>query len=148
MKHGQKNQSRKRPCPKGIHWLVVGVLLGIYINQYRHNIINLHHQTTSSPSSIRLLKPFNDRTHVGRFSVLPKRLITVFGAESSGSTFLATTLGIATEVFPKDGKQVKLPSDRYNNTGRTIVQRTISKRARSANGDIEIQHLSLPWGWW
>ena len=144
MKH--KNQTRKRPCPKGIHWLVVGVLLGIYIDQYRL-IINLHHQTTSS-STIRLSTSFNDRTHLQRLSVLPKRLITVFGTESSGSTFLATTLGIATGVFPKNGKQVTLPSDRNNNTGRTIVQRTVSKRARSANGDIEIQHLSLPWGWW
>ena len=144
MKH--KNQTRKRPCPKGIHWLVVGVLLGIYIDQYRL-IINLHHQTTSS-STIRLSTSFNDRTHLQRLSVLPKRLITVFGTESSGSTFLATTLGIATGVFPKNGKQVTLPSDRNNNTGRTIVQRSVSKRARSANGDIEIQHLSLPWGWW
>ena len=144
MKH--KNQTRKRPCPKGIHWLVVGVLLGIYIDQYRL-IINLHHQTTSS-STIRLSTSFNDRTHLQRLSVLPKRLITVFGTESSGSTFLATTLGIANGVFPKNGKQVTLPSDRNNNTGRTIVQRTVSKRARSANGDIEIQHLSLPWGWW
>ena len=144
MKH--KNQTRKRPCPKGIHSLVVGVLLGIYIDQYRL-IINLHHQTTSS-STIRLSTSFNDRTHLQRLSVLPKRLITVFGTESSGSTFLATTLGIATGVFPKNGKQVTLPSDRNNNTGRTIVQRTVSKRARSANGDIEIQHLSLPWGWW
>ena len=107
-----------------------------------------NHQTTSL-STIRLLTAsFNDRTHIQRLSVLPKRLITVFGTESSGSTFLATTLGIATGVFPKNGKQVTLPSDRYNNTGRTIVQRTVSKRARSANGDIEIQHLSLPWGWW
>ena len=147
MKHGQKNETRKRPCPKGIHWLLVGLLLGIYIDQYRH-IINLNHQTTPS-STIRLSTSFNDRTHIiQRLSVLPKRLITVFGTESSGSTFLATTLGIATGVFPKNGKQVTLPSDRYNNTGRTIVQRTVSKRARSANGDIEIQHLSLPWGWW
>ena len=147
MKHGQKNETRKRPCPKGIHWLLVGLFLGIYIDQYRH-IINLHHQTKSS-STIRLSTSFNDRTHIiQRLSVLPKRLITVFGTESSGSTFLATTLGIATGVFPKNGKQVTLPSDRYNYTGRTIVQRTVSKRARSANGDIEIQHLSLPWGWW
>lgn len=81
-------------------------------------------------------------------SILPKRVITVFGTESSGSTFLATVLGIASGSFPKNGTYVQLPSDRFNNTGRLIVERTVAKRARSPDGHTEIQHLSLPWGSW
>ncbi|KAL7543606.1 hypothetical protein ACHAXR_013163 [Thalassiosira sp. AJA248-18] len=81
-------------------------------------------------------------------SILPKRIITVFGAESSGSTFLATALGIASGAFPPNGTHVTLPSDRHNNPGRTIVERVVARRARSPDGSIEMQHLSLPWGYW
>jgi len=78
---------------------------------------------------------------------LPRRLISVFGTESSGSTFLATTIAIAAGAFPEEGGVNRtLPTDRYNNTGRTIVERVVAKRAMSPNGDIEVTHLSLPWG--
>ena len=57
---------------------------------------------------------------------LAKKVITVFGPESSGTTFLASTLGIAVGIFEVDG---------------------ISRQAMSPSGEWEIQHLSLPWGW-
>eukprot|EP00984_Skeletonema_dohrnii_P005177 scaffold1817_cov111-Skeletonema_dohrnii-CCMP3373.AAC.1 len=48
--------------------------------------------------------------------------------ESSGSTFLATTLAVA----------VGADLGKTNN---------VNRRARSVDGKFEIQHLSLPWGW-
>ena len=90
----------------------------------------------------------NARTKKNNQSILPNRIIAVFGTESSGSTFLATTLGIATGAFPPNGTYVTLPSDRHGNPGRTIVERVVAKRAMSPNREIEIQHLSLPWGMW
>lgn len=65
-------------------------------------------------------------------SILPDRIIAVFGTESSGSTFLATTLGIATGAFHSKGNR----------------KRVVQQRAMSPNRAIEIQHLSLPSGQW
>ena len=36
--------------------------------------------------------------------LLPKRVIAVFGPESSGTTSLTTVLGVATGIFPREGK--------------------------------------------
>jgi RecA/RadA recombinase len=61
-------------------------------------------------------------------SILPKKVITVVGPESSGSTFLATTLAAAAGA------------------GLGITKK-VNRRARTVDGKYEIQHLSLPWGW-
>lgn len=137
-RHG-RNQ-RQRPCTDGMQLFLLGILLGLYISRTWHLI------TSANVAS----EPHVDgpvATHT-RKSILPKRLITVFGAESSGSTFLATTLGIASGAFPANGTYVTTPSDRYNNPGRVIVERVVAKSARSPDGGVEIQHLSLPWGFW
>lgn len=62
------------------------------------------------------------------FHVLPRRLITVFGLESSGTSLLASTLANAV------GAHKVLNND-------DLVYRA------SENNMLEIQHLSLPWGW-
>ena len=59
-------------------------------------------------------------------SYLAKKIITVVGPESSGTTFLASALGLAVDIFEVDG---------------------INRQAMSSNEKWEIQHLSLPWGW-
>jgi len=125
-----------------MHRLFLGFLLGIYFDRTSKLIAtmndavapSLHNSMSSSSRS--------------RQSILSKRIITVFGTESSGSTFLATTLGIASGAFPPNGTYVTLPTDRNNNPGRTIVERTVARSARSPDGEIEIQHISLPWGFW
>jgi hypothetical protein len=61
--------------------------------------------------------------------LLPKRLITVFGTESSGSTFLATAFGIAAGV--------KTAND----------DTPLSFRSADAERNVEIQHISLPTGY-
>ena len=71
------------------------------------------------------LLPKPKKKHMKK-KTLPNKVITVFGPESSGTTFLASTLGIAVGIFEVDG---------------------ISRQATSPNGEWEIQHLSLPWGW-
>ena len=60
-----------------------------------------------------------------RHPILPKKLITVVGPESSGSTFLAATIASAVGADPKQ----------------------VNKIARSQDGKTDVQHLSLPWGW-
>ncbi len=57
--------------------------------------------------------------------ILPKKLITVVGPESSGSTFLTATLASAVGADPGQ----------------------VNKKARSKDGKTDVQHLSLPWGW-
>jgi hypothetical protein len=62
-------------------------------------------------------------------SLLPKRLITVFGTESSGSTFTATAIGIATGV--------KNPNDKNG----------LGFRSWDFERNVEVQHISLPTGY-
>lgn len=60
--------------------------------------------------------------------ILPKKVITVVGPESSGSTFLTTTLAMA--------------------IGADLgISKKVSGRVMTADRKYEIQHLSLPWGW-
>lgn len=66
--------------------------------------------------------------HELRHPILPTKVITVVGPESSGSTFLATTLAVAAGA-------------------RLGTTEKVARRARTVDGKCEIQHLSLPWGW-
>eukprot|EP00571_Detonula_confervacea_P007267 CAMPEP_0172330628 /NCGR_PEP_ID=MMETSP1058-20130122/61502_1 /TAXON_ID=83371 /ORGANISM="Detonula confervacea, Strain CCMP 353" /LENGTH=459 /DNA_ID=CAMNT_0013047851 /DNA_START=283 /DNA_END=1661 /DNA_ORIENTATION=+ len=97
--------------------------------------------------------------------LLPKKVITVLGPESSGTTFLSTTLGVAVGAFTKDGGWVHTPAwafshiatddhdqdhrvhRQYHPKGRWTYEKDIGRRAMSLDGEWEIQHLSLPWGW-
>jgi len=65
------------------------------------------------------------------FQVLPKRLITVFGLESSGTTLLTKTLAKAVGA-------AKL--FRYEGLFYQTKQRDTGK-------NIQVQHISLPFGW-
>jgi hypothetical protein len=85
-------------------------------------------------------------------SLLPKRVITIFGPESSGSTFLSSVLGTATGAFAANGKWMYTPLSKWTENSWEVVQssrwtfeETLQKRATSPNG-WEVQHLSLPWG--
>lgn len=64
-------------------------------------------------------EPYDVNAH----SVLPRRVITIFGLESSGTTFLYQTLSKALNA--------------------TVVIPDLSARA---GDDVEIQHISQPWG--
>lgn len=94
-------------------------------------------------------------------SVLPKRVISVVGPESSGTTLLSTALGVATGAFNPDGEWYQIPS--FGRKSRLLIdpseldfskdvikkmdfKETVTRRVNSLDG-VEIQHLSLPWGW-
>ena len=64
-------------------------------------------------------QPYDVNAH----AVLPRRVITIFGLESSGTTFLYQTLSRALNA--------------------TVVIPDLSARA---GDDVEIQHISQPWG--
>ena len=64
-------------------------------------------------------QPYDVKAH----AVLPRRVITIFGLESSGTTFLYQTLSKALNA--------------------TVVIPDLSARA---GDDVEIQHISQPWG--
>ena len=64
-------------------------------------------------------EPYDVNAH----AVLPRRVITIFGLESSGTTFLYQTLSKALNA--------------------TVVIPDLSARA---GDDVEIQHISQPWG--
>lgn len=87
-------------------------------------------------------------------NLLPKRIIAVFGPESSGTTFLTSVLGVATGAFPEEGMwtQVLSPNpqesiDPTNPRMKWKFERTIPERATTEDGTLEVQHLSLPSGW-
>ena len=147
---GRKRQSRL--LPRGTTWLLFAVALGVYLDRLFQLMATLNVAisigASLSPSHDNLPAAGASASRQSPSTILPKRLISVFGSEASGSTFLATTLGVASGAFPVNGTVVTLPSDRFNNSGRTIVERVVAKRARSPDGTVEIQHLSLPWGWW
>ena len=76
-------------------------------------------------------------------SLLPKKLLVVFGPESSGTKFLSSTLGVATGAFPSDGKWEHVPSSTKEEW---VFHQHNHRRAMSFDGEWEVQHLSLPWG--
>lgn len=66
-----------------------------------------------------------------RASILPKKVISVFGPESSGTTFLSQTFGIAVGAIQYLGDDAQ----------------PVHRQSATSDGEWEIQHLSLPWGW-
>ena len=92
-------------------------------------------------------------------NLLPKKVVTVFGPESSGTTFLATALGVAIGAFSKEGNwnyilQPGKPDRGARPATKQLPPRKtwafdddVGKRVMSLDGEWEIQHLSLPWGW-
>jgi len=150
-------QQRHRRRFGGKLWVILVFLLGIYFGRssYVIGISNIQaiggvylDPPSNKNEAIALSRPLTSVKPSGSSTLFPKRIIAIFGTESSGSTFLATTLGIATGAFPANGTYVTLPPDRHGNPGRTIVERVVAKRAMSPDRSIEIQHLSLPWGMW
>jgi hypothetical protein len=107
-----------------------------------------------SPRKPKPTNPVKPRTPPEpKQSLLPKRVITIFGPESSGSTFLANTLGVAAGAFDANGQWVYTPPSKWtvkskerNQQFRWTFQKAFPIRATSPNG-WEIQHLSLPHNW-
>lgn len=81
------------------------------------------HSNNSTPLDAQKL--LRQRHSKLRHPILSKKLITVIGLESSGSTFLTKTLAAAVGADPT----------------------RVDKTARTKDGKTGIQHLSLPWGW-
>ncbi|KAL7528539.1 hypothetical protein ACHAXR_002500, partial [Thalassiosira sp. AJA248-18] len=94
-------------------------------------------------------QPEKDSAQQHKGSLLPKRVIAVFGPESSGTKFLSSTIGAAVGAFPSEGQwsHVVLPSNTSSPTEEWIFHQHNYRRAMSPDGEWEIQHLSLPWGW-
>lgn len=66
---------------------------------------------------------------------LPKRLITVVSLDSS--RFLSTSLAVACGAFPEGGQWVEMKNE-------VVYENTIKRSVRSADGEIEVQHIILP----
>ena len=66
---------------------------------------------------------------------LPRRLISVFSIDSS--MFLSTSIAVATGTFPEGGRWVEKNSE-------LVYEDTIQKSTRSADGEVEVQHIMLP----
>lgn len=80
------------------------------------------HSNNSTPLDAQKL--LRQRHSKLRHPILPKKLITVIGPESSGSTFLAKALASAVGADPTK----------------------VNNKARTEDGKTDVQHLSLPWG--
>ena len=71
----------------------------------------------------------------------PRRVLSVFGQESSGTKLLATILASASGIFDSSRSMLS-----HANTppGRKLV--SFEKQAAWRNTEIEVQHISLPFG--
>ena len=72
-------------------------------------------------------------------------MISIFGTESSGSKFLSTTLAVATGAFSAHGEWTHVSSSVKEDEW--VYHQFNFRRALSLDGQVEIQHISLPWGW-
>ena len=96
-----------------------------------------------------------------KHSILPQRVITVIGAESSGTTLLSTALGVATGAFNAGGEWYEITTYRNNKRKVSVDQsdlvfrrdavkkmdfkEAVNRRVTSTDG-VEIQHLSVSLG--
>ena len=80
------------------------------------------------------------------YPILPKKVITVIGPESSGSTSLATTLAVAAGAILGNRMKGNLRAHDQPPSPPNPHIRHYHDRARTMDGQLEIQHLSLPWG--
>lgn len=117
-----------------------------YINAKPIKVATVNETTTPIP------KPLPYEPTPPKTQLLPKRIIAVFGP-SSDTKFLASALATATGVFPKEGMWMQIlapnPQNSTNATNplmRWIFANTLSERASTSDGELEIQHLSLPMG--
>ena len=131
------------------------------LERSNYDIFNYADSSTNNNNDNR--PPMPRQPPQPKTSLLPKKIIAVFGPESSGTTFLSTALGVAVGAFTKDGGWVHTPawafnhtlkgskrksfSGQYNPTGRWTYETDIKRRASTSDNEWEIQHISLPWGW-
>ena len=116
---------------------------------------------STDTASKKKTPPADWKPKPAREKLLPKRVITVVGPESSGTTLLATALGVASGAFDPEGewsqintfgKKTKSAVDPSEiNFRQDVIKKmdykgTVNRRAYSLDG-VEVQHLSLPWGW-
>mmetsp|Transcript_16399 Transcript_16399/g.29734 ORF Transcript_16399/g.29734 Transcript_16399/m.29734 type:complete len:441 (+) Transcript_16399:2-1324(+) len=100
----------------------------------------------------RPLKPQTYHPPPPKESLLPKKLITVVG-----SSFLSTTLAVATGAFPSEGRWIeRVLSSSFDagsvdghvkNPHELVFEDSVRRTASSLIDDWEIQQLSLPLGW-
>lgn len=107
---------------------------GVYLSDiYKQLGINSSYLPSFEDGNKKYVKNVEDPADVlkkmrSRASILPKKVISVFGPESSGTTFLSQTFGIAVGAIGDESQPVH-------------------RQSASDDGEWEIQHLSLPWGW-
>lgn len=68
--------------------------------------------------------------------LLPRRLITVFSLDNS--RFLSTSIALAAGAFPEGGEWIQ------ESNNEIVYKDTITKSARSVDGEFEVQHIFLP----
>ena len=66
---------------------------------------------------------------------LPRRLISIFSIDTS--MFLSTSIAVAAGTFPEGGQWVE-------KNGELVYEDTIQKTTRSADGEVEVQHILMP----
>lgn len=97
--------------------------------------------SVESPVEILPLKPISLPSI--QTKILPKRIVTVVGPESSGTSFMSTILGVAVGAFDGVGRW------RENSQGNGKdwdFEDIVDQRAFSPGRAFEIQHVTLPWG--
>ena len=82
-------------------------------------------------------------------SLLPKRVIAILGPESSGTKFLSSALAVAVNAYKSGGQwsYAPLPYEESSQSEQWVYHQYNYRRAMSTDGEFEIQHISLPWGW-
>ena len=101
------------------------------------------HHSNHKERALRPPKPSKKYHPLPKKSLLPKKVIAIFGPESSGTKFLSSTLGVATGAFSSHGQWSHVP---HKESTSWVYHEYNYRRAMSLDGEWEVQHLSLPWG--
>ena len=105
---------------------VWNIRLFVYVSSSNYNFVETSTSTYFGLEPRRTVSP----TFIKNSSVLPDRLISVFGLESSGTTWMSETLALAY-------------SSKADLTDKDFRITTTTQNDKN----VEIIHLSLPWGW-
>lgn len=110
--------------------IVVGFITGYFVGH-----LTFHDKSISTmliDRDVTISTNIDSNTAIiPKYSILPKKIYTVVGLESSGTTFIARTL--ASSLGLKGIREGSFPcTHKYSSC--------------SENEDIQVQHFSLPWG--
>ena len=129
--------------------LLIETFMSIRNHSVRSTSVN---SLTSNDNKSALLLNKNDNIHrPPTYSILPKKIYSVIGLESSGTQFVSKIIEDALQTGPyREGSRPCRETchiGKANITNQCKVMKRISEaHACDESSEVQVQHFSLPWG--